>query len=370
MNIRSKIKSPIQLQLAILLILTLIAGSCSLVPSSTNGPQTLQITDATGHTIALSELPDRIAIAGRASVMVQDAAFMFEGAEGRVKALENRNQSVFNFLPVVDPSIGEKDLFEKGAGPEQIAAVNPDLVLMKDFNRDRLGESIEQLGIPVLYLHLEGPEVFYRDIVTLGEVFGQSKRADEIIAFYQIRVGEVEGITAAIPEEDRPRVLLLRHSAQGGEVAFSVPSSSWLQTRMVEIAGGRPIWTSLGEGGGWTVVNFEQIAAWNPDQIFIINYQGNAGEVVKWLREDPLWSGLSAVKGDQLFAFGFDYYSWDQPDPRWILGLEWLVTKIHPAEAGTIDILEEVEAFYTTLYRLDRESIQGQVIPKLKGDIP
>jgi iron complex transport system substrate-binding protein len=139
---------------------------------------------------------------------------------------------------------------------------------------------------------------------------------------------------------------------------------------MVEIAGGQPVWVDQGGSGGWSIVNFEQIAAWDADQIYVIDYQGKADEVVGRLRDDPLWLNLSAVNDGQLFAFAFDFYSWDQPDTRWILGLEWLATKIHPERASGIDILGEVNEFYSTLYRLDQDAIQEYVLPKLRGDIP
>ena len=70
------------------------------------------------------------------------------------------------------------------------------------------------------------------------------------------------------------------------------------------------------------------------------------------------------------FAFAYDIYSWDQPDTRWILGLQCLATKIHPDLTGEIDILEEVSSFYSFLYRMDEETIAQEIIPALKGDLP
>ena len=354
----------------VVLILVVTLGGCSTIPVLDQVSEPLEVTDTTGHTAQFSGFPDEIAITGRASVMVQDAVFMFDEAEQRVKALENRNQSVYDFLPVVDPDIGEKDLFAMDAGPEQVAPVQPDLLLMKNFHREGLGENIERLGIPVLYLNLETPQIFYRDIDMLGRVFGNPQRAEDIEAFYQTRVDRVMEATGGIPEEQKPRVLLLRYSGQGGKTTFSVPSEKWLQTEMVELAGGKPVWKGAGEGGGWSIVNFEQIAAWDADQIYIIDYRGGAAEVVGDLKGDPLWADLKALKLNQLYAFGFDFYSWDQPDTRWILGLQWLATKIHPDRTSEIDILHEVDRFYSGMYRLEQDTIQSQVLPKIKGDVP
>jgi iron complex transport system substrate-binding protein len=328
----------------------------------------IEVTDSTGHTAILNGIPERIALAGKATIMVQDTVYLFEEAPERLIALENRNQSAYSFLPLIDEGFEEKELLEKNIGPEQIAAVTPELVIMKSFMAEQLGEPLELLEIQVIYLDLETPEAFYEDVQTLGAVFDASERAEEIVSFYQERVARVENLAAGAGFN--PDVLILQHSDRDGEVAFKVPPVSWLQTRLVEMAGGNPIWSGIEAGEGWTVVNLEQIAAWDPDKIFIIDYSGNAEAVVDQLQTNEIWASLSAVENDQLFAFAFDVYSWDQPDTRWILGLQWLATKIHPDLTGEIDILEEVRTFYSFLYRMDEDAIAREIIPNLKGDLP
>ena len=139
---------------------------------------------------------------------------------------------------------------------------------------------------------------------------------------------------------------------------------------MVELAGGNPIWAAMEGGQGWTVVNLEQIAAWNPDQIYLIDYAGAASEITADLKSSPLWMDLEAVQNDRLYAFGFDFYSWDQPDTRWILGLQWLATRVHPDLTAELDILAEVSSFYQTLYFMDQDRIETEVLPILTGDLP
>lgn len=348
----------------LLAITILFLAGCSVIPGLS---QPVEITDSTGHTATLDGIPERIVIAGKATIMVQDAIFLFEDSVEKVVALENRNQSAFSFLPVIDPGIEGKEIFEKNVGPEQIAASQPDLVLMKSFMADQLGEPLELLDIPVLYLDLETPEAFYQDIATLGQVYGKTDRAEEIIRFYQDRVELVEGLVAGA---NAPRVLVLQHSDQGGEVAFKVPPVSWLQTLLVETAGGVPVWKDMEVGGGWAVVNLEQIAAWDADQIYLIDYAGNASAVKAELIENPIWSGFRAVQNGELYAFAYDFYSWDQPDTRWILGLQWLATKIQPDRTAEIDILEEVNLFYSELYGLDQDRINTEILPRLTGDLP
>ena len=354
-------------KLSIVLLITLVLGACGTMPSTADP---VEITDSTGHTAVLPGLPEQIAIAGKATIMVQDAIYLFPEAAERVIALENRNQSAYSFLPVIDPGLDEKEIFERNVGAEQVAVAKPDLVLMKSFMVEQLGEPLEQLDIPVLYLDLETPEAFYQDIDTLGQVFGNQDRADMLVSYYQERVSRIEGLVSDLTEDQKPTVLVLEYSEDGGEVAFSVPPVSWLQTSMVEIAGGVPVWKDLEMGGGWVVVNLEQIAAWNPDIVVLIDYSGNASTVKEQIVSQPILSSFDAVKNGQIFAFPYDFYSWDQPDTRWILGLQWLATKIQPDLTSGIDIMAEVESFYSELYGLDQEMIDAEVLTRLTGDIP
>jgi iron complex transport system substrate-binding protein len=118
---------------------------------SEGGNQLIEVTDSTGHTAVLNGFPERIAIAGKATIMVQDTVFLFEEAPERLIAVENRNQSAFSFLPLIDDTFEEKEIFEKNIGPEQIAAAQPDLVIMKSFMAEQIGEALELLDIPAIY---------------------------------------------------------------------------------------------------------------------------------------------------------------------------------------------------------------------------
>ena len=330
----------------------------------------IKITDALGREVTFEKTPERIAIVGKAFFMSIDAAYLFPNIGARVIAVGQSTQSAKNFLTVIDPAAADKAAFETSVGAEQIAPLKPDLVILKSSASEKLGKPLEQLGIPVVYVELETPEQYTRDITFLGQILGTPDRAAQILAYYQGIVDKVQQIAAGLSEDQKPSVALLQYSYKGGEVAFSVPPATWIQTMMVEMAGGKPVWTEASEKGGWKVVNLEQIAAWNPDQIYIIAYNGNAKDVVAKLKTDGKWVALQAVKNNQLFGFAGDFYSWDQPDTRWALGLLWLATKLHPDQTKDIDILREVNRFYTELYGLTAEDIQAKVTPVLMGDIP
>ena len=364
------------------LIILMIASACSpaVVNPEVNYPaegaiaseidSSFTVTDALGRELDFGQLPQRLVIAGRASSLLANALYLFPEASQRIVGIEDRTQSASPILPVIDQNPSDKIFFEKNAGPEQIAPAQPDVVILKSYMAESLGEPLEILGITVVYLDLETPEQFFRDIAILGKLFGNSERAQEVQSYYQQRLDDVQQRTDGITEAQKPSVLMIQYSDKGGDVAFKIPPASWLQTTMVELVGGAPIWTEASETGGWAIVNFEQIAAWDPDQIYVIYYPGDASPITEHLKSDPKWQAIRAVQQDQLFAFPGDFLSWDQPDTRWILGLSWLFTKVHPELAAGIDIMQEVNQFYEQLYRLDQEIIQNEVNPVLNGNLP
>lgn len=331
--------------------------------------QGIEVVDALGRVVRFERPPERLTLAGKGSFMLIDAAYLFPTeARQRIAAFAGAAQLSVDWLTLIDPTFRQtKTLLESQVGPEQIAATKPDAVILRALESTKLGPGVERLGIPVVYVELETIERYLNDLRILGQIFVNSKRAEELGAFYAERLGRVAQRTREIRE--RPRVLVLNYSVRGGTVAFEVAPVKWMQTQMVERAGGDPIWTSTAQPGGWTVVTFEQIAAWNPDIIFIIDYSGDARVTISKLRQDPLWASLKAVKNNQIYGFPGDFYSWDQPNPRWILGLSWLATKIQPKLFSDIDILSELRAFFS-LYGLSPETIQTKILPVLKGDLP
>ena len=328
------------------------------------------ITDALGRTIEFDQMPQRMAMAGKAAIMVVDAIYLFPDSVDHMVGMPEVIQGSGNFAEVIDPTYRTKTIFAKDVGPEQIAAVQPDVVVLKSSMQESLGNPLDELGIPVVYLDFETPDQYQRDLATLGELFQDQETTDKLVAYYQAAVDRVAQPLAGLADADKPSVLVLYYSESDGEVAFNVPPLGWMQTILVETAGGIPAWQDAQFGNGWSKVNFEQIAAWNPDQVYIVSYFSNADEVVAGLQENPEWQALQAVQEEQIYSFPADYYSWDQPDVRWILGLNWLATKIHPEVFSDLDTMQVARDFYSDLYGLDAAAFDTYIAPNLRGDLP
>ncbi len=326
----------------------------------------LEFVDATGKQVRLSGLPQRIIVAGRATPYVLDTIYLFPDAAKKLAAIEVRGFDTQAFLAMVDPEVEVKNVIERDAGPEQIAPYLPDLVIVKNISLAQLGSALEEISIPVMGMNLETPEYFYEDIRVLGTVFDNASRAEEIIAYYQNIEGQIAAMMSDVQENGRPTALVVQYSEDSGEISFKVPPASYLQTTMIRKAGGTPVWLdSDGGAEGWIQIGLEQIAVWNPEMIFVVNYNGDSVESAQKLAQSPTWEGLQAVENGQIFGFPADFASWDLIDPRWILGQQWLATLIHPERTSEIDLQAQVISFYQEMYRLTETQILDSVFPRL-----
>jgi iron complex transport system substrate-binding protein len=347
------------------------SGAATAAPKAKLPGEPLKLTDAAGRTVALSGIPQRLVVVGTGPHMTLHILYMFPEGRQRLVGMEKKGATVSNFLPLVDPAFKSVPVLDANPNAEQIAALQPDLVLMKGSAADKLSETLDAAGIPSFYLALETPELFVKDVTNLGLILGNTKRAAEILAFYQTRLERLAKGVAEVKDADKPRVLLLEYSDRGGGVAVQVPARAWMQTIEVQTAGGNPVWLEAAQPtSGWTVVNFEQIARWDADKIFLVVwYTLDPQKVVNDLKADPQWSALKAVKNNQIYAFPADIFGWDQPEPRWILGMNWLATRLYPERFQDIDMNAELLAFFGDLYGMDKAAVEADILPTVKMDV-
>ncbi len=325
----------------------------------------ITISDAANQTLEFDAYPQRIAVIGRGPFMTIHAVYMFEEARERVVGYENRSTTVKNFLGLLDSQAHTKTELGTNPGIEQILSLRPDLVIKKAWTPDKMSQLLTQTGIPVMHVGLETPDQFFDDMRNIGKILGNRHRAEQIIRFYQGRLDHFDERLKDIPEHDRPRILVLHLDGRSSSAAMRVPPKEWMQTIQTKRAGGRPVWlgSSL-SSNSWNFVNFEQIAAWNPDKIFIVTQQSADTEtIIRDLQNNTLWSKLKAAQTGNLLAFPSDMIGWDSPEPRWILGMTWMAIHTHPELFADLNLNDEIDAFFMFLYGLEKNVIDAYIRP-------
>lgn len=317
---------------------------------------------------AVAQSPSRIVMGGKAIALVADAVFAFPGARPRIAAVAEADQGFGAFLASVYPRVAGLPPFDRLAGAEAYLAFNPDLVIMKNSLKTGIGAKLESLGVRTMYLSLETPEDWKADLEALGRVFGEESRAKELWSFYGETMDRAARAAAASRAAGRaaPRVLLAQVTGDGLEL----PPASWIQTRMVEMAGGVPVWKGAVPGSGWAKVGPEQVAAWDPDVVLIVSYRERSSAVAARIAADPRFSGLRAANTGRILGFPGDFLSWDQPDTRWGLGLLWLASTLNPGSMPGYSAEAEARRFFELFYDLSKPAFDAAILPKLGGIAP
>lgn len=322
---------------------------------------TFIVEDALGREVEFSEYPNKIVVVGKQTPMLANFFYLFPSKSDRVLAIENRSQSINTFLNLIDPTFGDKLILEKGAGVEQIAPLSPDLVVLKTSMKDSLGDSLEEVDIPILYVSFENIDEIYRDLMALAIVLDDADRGEYLINEYKEVVSYID---ARVSKSDVSKDILIMQAADVEQAqSFLVPSSQWLQTNMVSDLYANPVWASAATAGGWTDISIEQVFSWKPEKILIINYKGLSSDAVRNITESDLWDPFLTENDIEVYPFPYDFQSWDQPDPRWILGYSWIAHKIQPESIGTEYMLDLVKNFYTSFYELEEVFINEEIIP-------
>jgi len=341
-------------------VIFLISG-CSYLGSSPSYQKT--IIDALGREVELSSEPSRIIIIGKQAPMLTNFMYLFNTTDKKLLALEKRSQSADEFLKLIDKNIDKKFKLERGAGAEQVVPLNPDMVILKTSMRDTIGKPLEDLSIPVVYVEFENADQIYRDLRIFASVLNEEERGEDLISSYQMYYQKIQDLLKVSNSSEKPSVLLLQAESEDQKYIFKVPPANWLQTDMVEKAGGIAVWKEANLAGGWTEVNMEQISNWNADMVYIVNYQGQSPEIVKNLKNDEIWKNLNAAKDERIYAFAYDFLSWDQPDPRWILGYGWMAFRQNPQSISSTDIQNLIKDYYQKFFTLDESAIEEKIDP-------
>ena len=353
----------------LLLNICLWAGGTKDVSSSESSavaPDTsIKIIDALDREIILKEPPRRIVQAGSSAFIVNDALFLFPEAEERVVAMADSNQGRGYFLPHVDERYNEKMILSRRINMEEILAARPDLVIMKDFLFSKYDQEFQKMGVPVVYMNLESPEGWDRDLITLGQVFENSEKAEELKKAFHNRINRVT--EAVKPAEEKAQALILYYSEKDGTGAFQVPPLTFIQTTMLEMAGAEPVWKDAEMGERWSKVSFEQIASWNPDLIFLISYRTDYEEIFDLMEKSGYWNELGAYRNGEVYPFPMDYHSWDQPDPRWLLGLQWMAKTLNYDAFSNLDMESEAREFFEEFYSVNETTYNEGIAPVLEG---
>jgi iron complex transport system substrate-binding protein len=296
----------------ILACLALLASACTPLAASTPTSTTLTLKDGLGRQVTLTSPARKIVSLAPSNSEVLFAIGAGADMIGRDE-FSDYPPDVKN-LPSVGGSMGKYDL-------EEIARLQPDLVLAASLNTPEQIQSIESLGLKVFLI--PNPNDFnglYANILTVGQLTGHTGQAEQLVASLKQQVKVVEDNVAETTS--RPK-LFYELDATDPAKPWTAGPGSYIDT-LIKIAGGVNVASGL--QSDYAQISQEELIAANPDVILLGD--GAYGVTPAQVTARPGWGDIAAVKNNRVLTFDDNLVS--RPGPRLVDGLELIYKALHP----------------------------------------
>ena len=101
--------------------------------------------------------------------------------------------------------------------------------------------------------------------------------------------------------------------------------------------------------GGITKVSIEQVLAWNPDVILVLD-----PAFYRAVPSDPLWAPVKAVRDSRIYLAPNLPYAWFDAPPgvNRLMGVHWLGSVLYPKQFSE-NLRDTTRQFYKLFYHVD-----------------
>ena len=345
--------------LAALVLLMAAAGCTGTTAGGGAAGEEITVTDGFGRSVTAPSPPESVVCSGSGClrylvylqaqdlvVGVDDIEKKEQEAEGRPYALAYGSK--FKDLPLIGEFRGKDD-------PEKIISIGPDVVFKTGSTGTAYGTSAaeadkleDKTGIPVVAFpygslrdDAEKAEM-YGGLRVMGEVLGKQDRAEEVIAYIDATMADLERRTGDIPAADQKSVYVGGISSAGAHGIISTepayPPFLWVHAKNV----------ATGLGTAHADVAKEALVNWDPEYIFIDagTTQMESGGAVGELKNDAALAGLSAPKNGKVY--GVLPYNFYNTNYETVLADAYFVGKtLYPDRFADVDPVKKADEIYT-----------------------
>jgi len=306
------------------------------------GPVSFQ--DHYGHTVTLDQPAERVV------TIPKPAPAMFMAVDGASRKLagihpssmdaiqEGIMKTIFPEALNINTTIGQRGGYVPNV--EEMVRLKPDIVFQWGNRGAGIIDPIKNAGLKVALVKYGDQQALEIMLAAFGAVSGHDEKAAGIIAWHRETLEMLKKETASLAEEDKPRVMYFIRALSELKVA----GGDTYHSLCIDIAGGRNPAAGISD---YKVVNPEQIIAWDPEVIFLNNFEPKL--TPQDVYHHPLLAGVSAIKNRRVYKAPLGGYRWDPPNQESPLMWKWLAMVFYP-DKFRWDLRRELKDRYDFLY--------------------
>ncbi|WP_254301473.1 Fe2+-enterobactin ABC transporter substrate-binding protein [Rothia kristinae] len=294
------------------------SDSASASGSSGDWPRTVE--DDNGDEVTIDSQPENIvstSVTLTGSLLAADAPVKATGITQANSPLAD-DKGFFTQWGDVAEERGVKALSGITTKPEEVAAEDPDLIIVSKTGQDSAMEQLDQLkeiGAPVFVVDYADKD--WQDVTEkLGEVTGHEQQAEDVVKKYEDKLAEVKD---AIELPEQPTTALnYNPSRDGSGSKANIWTDKSAQGRMLEELGfelttvpddAKSTSSQMGQRDDIVPVDSENLSKAITGKTAVI-FNAN-DQKVQAFEKDQLVADTDAVKEDRVYAMGLDSFRLD-----------------------------------------------------------
>jgi iron complex transport system substrate-binding protein len=340
------------LLLTILLLVTFIASGCGskTVQEKDAGSKKIALTDMLGRQVSLTIPAERVVAIGPGALRLYSYVNGVNKVVG-VEQIEKDNPTGRPYL-LANPSLMNLPVIGPGGpnnapDPEKILAVKPDVIFSTYITDKAAVEELQaKTGIPVVALSYGKVSTFdpnvYSSVQLIGEIVGQEKKAQELIAYMEKCKQDLDDRTRIITDNKKPSVYV---GALGARGTHGIESTQGKYS-LFEAVHAKNVVDETGKTGSM-MIDKEKLIQWNPVKIFI-DQAGYSMVQQDYQKNPEFYKALSAVKNGELYSqLPYNYYTTNIDTA--IADAFYLGKVIYPEQFKDVDPEKKADEIYQFL---------------------
>lgn len=314
----------------------------------------ITVTDHAGRTVELPADIDRIAVADILPLPSVLAVF-FDSSEKIVgMSMPSMTAAQNGLLGELYPELLEAEtgfINDTEVNMEELALLEPDVVFYSASDT-ALGDRLTDAGFAAVAISASRwdyncIETLNNWIALLSEIFPENDKSAAVRERSEAAYRLVQDRVKDIPEKDRlSAFILFRYDAASLMTSGQQFFGQW----WCDAAGMRNVAQELAADNA-VPVSMEQIYEWDPDVIFMTNFN-------QYLPEDLYgstlsgydWSPVKAVRDKRVYKMPLGMYRSYTPGADCPVTLLWMAKTAYPELFEDIDIIEEAKSYYMDVF--------------------
>ena len=246
---------------------------------------------------------------------------------------------------------------------EELMKLEPDVVFYSASSTE-IGDQLTNAGIPAIAISVNKwdyncIETLNNWIALLSQMFPDSDKAAIVEEKSNAMYDMVQERVKDIPDEERANAFFL---FQYSDTTLLTSGQQFFGQWWADAIGANNVAKELSTDNS-VAVNMEQVYAWDPDLIFMTNFNTYyPDDLYNNTVEGYDWSAVKAVKDKRVYKMPLGMYRSYTPGVDCPVTLLWMAKTAYPDLFEDVDVIAEAKAYYKEVFGIELTDEQAQSI--------